>query len=298
MTDHIIRALAYDDQIKVFVMDAHEMVEEARRRHDTWYTSTAALGRMLMGTALLAANLKGNDRISAMIQGSGPIGQIVAQADALGNVRGAIHNPHVSLPLNEMQKIDVSSGIGLPGTLMISKYIENMDPFTGTVQLVSGEIAEDFTYYLAASEQIPSAMGLSVLVDKDESIKTAGGFLIQVLPGATDETLTELEQTVTHLGQISDLMSAGLTTEQLLDRLVGEGNSRILTQMPLHYLCPCDKVFYASKLALLGAEDIEAMIEEQGEAEVVCHYCNEKYNYDYADLEAILAQALSREGDK
>ena len=295
MTSKIIRALAYNDEIRVFVIDGIEVVETACKIHETWYTSTAAMGRMIMATSLLAMNLKGSDRLVTVIEGQGAIGRIVVHGNSHGEIRAAIDHPHVSLPLNEQGKIDVSAGIGLPGFLTVSKYIENMEPFNGTVELISGEIAEDFTYYLAVSEQTPSAMGLSVLVDADEHILSAGGFLIQVLPGASEETIQQLEKTIQQIGRLSDKLQSGLTSEKLLDYLVGEGNSRIIATQDITYHCPCDKAFYADKLMLLGESELQLLIDEQRQAEVVCHYCSKHYDFSQSELETLIERIHSKE---
>lgn len=288
MTDKLLRALAFDGQVKVYVIDAKNTVEEARRRHDTWRTATAALGRTLIGTALLAANLKGNDQITADITGEGPIGRILATSDAKMNLRGFVNNPQVALDSNEEGKIDVKGAVGLPGFLKVSKQIENYEPYTGQVPLISGELAEDFTYYMAVSEQTPSSIGLSVLVDKGDIVAQAGGFMIQVMPGATEETISALEDKINNLGRVSDLLNSGLTVEQLLDRLVGEDNSKILDYLDVNFNCHCTKERFSDGIQLLGNDDIQELIDEDHGAEVVCHYCNETYNFSEEELNALL----------
>lgn len=291
MTDKLIRALAFDGEVKVYVINARDTVEEARRRHDTWRTATAALGRTLIGTALLAANLKGSDQLTTEITGTGPLGRILATSDAKMNLRGFVNNPQVALDANEEGKIDVKGAVGLPGTLKISKQIANYDPYIGQVPLVSGEIAEDFTYYMAVSEQTPSSIGLSVLVDKGDVVSQAGGFMIQLMPDATEETISALEERIGQLGRISDLLNSGLSLEQLLDRLVGEGNSKILDSLDVRFNCHCTKERFADGIKLLGKEDIQELIDEDHGAEVVCHYCNEVYDFSEEELEALLSEA-------
>lgn len=288
MTDKLLRALAFDGQVKVYVIDAKHTVEEARRRHDTWRTATAALGRTLIGTALLAANLKGNDQITADITGEGPLGRILATSDAKMNLRGFVNNPRVALDSNEEGKIDVKGAVGLPGSLKISKQIEDYEPYTGQVPLISGELAEDFTYYMAVSEQTPSSIGLSVLVDKGDIVSQAGGFMIQVMPGATEEIISALEEKINTLGRVSDLLNSGLTVEQLLDRLVGEDNSKILDYLDVNFNCHCTKERFSDGIQLLGNDDIQELIDEDHGAEVVCHYCNETYNFSEEELNALL----------
>lgn len=291
MSDKLLRALAFDGQVKVYVIDAKETVEEARRRHDTWRTATAALGRTLIGTALLAGNLKGNDQLTTEITGEGPLEKILVTCDAKMNLRGFVNNPQVALDANEEGKIDVSGAVGLPGTLKISKQIEQYEPYVGQVPLVSGEIAEDFTYYMAVSEQTPSSIGLSVLVDKGDVVSQAGGFMIQLMPDATEETITALEETIQNLGRISDLLSEGLSIEQLLDRLVGPGNSKILDYLDVQFNCHCSKDRFESGLKLIKEADLQEMIDEDHEAEIVCHYCNEHYHFTEDELINILNSA-------
>lgn len=289
MTDQLLKALAYDGQVRVFVLDATKTVNEARERHQTWHTATAVLGRTLAATALLGANLKGTDRLSVEIIGEGPIGRVVADGDAYGHVRGYVSNPEVALELNDQGKLDVAGAVGLPGSLVVRKYIGDSEPFSGQVPLISGELAEDFTYYMAVSEQTPSAIGLSVLVNPDESVAAAGGFMIQVMPGATEETIVAIEERIASLGRFSDRLEEAESIESLLDLLVGEGNSEILAYQEISFLCSCSKERFTKGLKLIDRTEIEAMIEEDHGAETVCHYCNNHYQFSEADLQAILA---------
>ncbi|MBK0347452.1 Hsp33 family molecular chaperone HslO [Aerococcaceae bacterium zg-ZJ1578] len=289
MTDQILKALAFDGQVRVFVLDLTQSVDEAHRRHDTWHTATAALGRTLVATSLLASNLKGEDRISVEILGEGPVGRIITDGDSVGNVRGYIQNPHVALELNSKGKLDVAGAVGLPGTLTVRKYITGTDePFSGQVPMISGELAEDFTYYMAISEQTPSSIGLSVLVNPDESVAAAGGFMIQVMPGATEETITILEQRINAIGRFSDLLDQKKPLEELLDILVGEGNSQILDKHDVAFYCPCSKERFANSLKMIGNTELQAIIDEDGQAETVCHYCNEHYHFTKEELESLL----------
>lgn len=291
MTDQILKALAYDGHVRVFVLDLTQSVDEAHRRHDIWHTSTAALGRTLVATSLLGSNLKGDDRLSVEILGEGPSGRIVTDGDSMGNVRGYVQNPHVALELNDKGKLDVAGAVGLPGTLTVRKYITGtQEPFSGQVPLISGELAEDFTYYMAISEQTPSSIGLSVLVNPDESVAAAGGFMIQVMPGATDETLDSLEARIQSLGRFSDLLDQKKSLEELLDILVGENNSQILDKHEVGFYCPCSKERFANSLKMIGHDEITAMIEEDHGAQTVCHYCNEHYQFSEDELKALLVK--------
>lgn len=295
MQDQLLRALAFNDQVRVFVLNARESVEEARQRHDSWHTSTAAMGRTMVGALLLAANLKGNDQLTVKIKGNGPMGQIYVNADANGYVRAFVDNPHVALPLNAQGKIDVAEGVGLPGSLIVSKYIEDLEPFQGQVELISGEIAEDFTYYMAVSEQTPSSIGLSVLIDTDESVLQAGGFFIQILPDAEEETISQLEATIEGMGRFSDLLQAGLSLEDLLKELVGPDNYKVLAVTDVNFNCPCSQAYYGEKLELISKDDMREIIDQDQQAEIVCHYCGNRYHYDEVELEEIYQRILSKE---
>ena len=290
MSDKIVKALAYNDEIRIYTIDATEMVREAQRRHDSWNTATAALGRAMIGSTLLASGEKGESKLTVRIDGNGPIGYIVVDSNAKGDTKGYIHNPQVSLELNEKGKLDVRGAVGTEGNLIVTKDIGMKEPFVGQVPLISGELGEDFTYYLVNSEQIPSAVGLSVLVDTDETVKTAGGFMIQVLPGASEKTLTSLENTIAELPRVFDLMDSGKTPEDLLEILAGEENSRMIDEQPVQFKCDCSKERFANSLVSLGEDDLKAMIEEDHGAEAVCHFCRTKYQFTEDELEEILAE--------
>lgn len=291
MADQLLKALAYDGQIRVLVLDSTEVVREAHRRHQTWHTATAVLGRTLAATILLSANLKGEERLSVEILGAGPVGRIMAEGDSNGNVRGFVSNPQVALELNRFGKLDVARAVGLPGVLTVRKLLGKKEIFSGQVPLTSGELAEDFTYYMAVSEQTASSIGLSVLVNQDETVAASGGFMLQVMPGATDETLDDLEQRINELGRFSELLESQESVEDLLDLLVGKGNSEILEKIPVQFYCPNDRAFFEKGLLSIGRDEIEAMIVEDKGAEVVCHYCNDHFDFTEADLRQLLREA-------
>ncbi|SDG12501.1 molecular chaperone Hsp33 [Facklamia miroungae] len=238
----------------------------------------------------MSANLKGEDRILVQIKGSGPIGLIACDGDTHGRIRGYVTNPKVALELNSKGKIDVAGAVGLPGSLKVSKYIADSDPFTGQVDLISGELGEDFTYYMAVSEQTPSSIGLSVLVNPDETVQSAGGFMIQVLPGTSEEVIDQLEAKIKSLGSLSDLIDGSDDIRELLDSLVGSNNSRILVEQSVEFSCPCSKERFAQSMAALDPKTIQVMIDEDKGAEVICQYCNAVYQFSEADLRDILDQ--------
>lgn len=293
MTDKLIKALAFNNEIRIYVLDATKMVSEGQSRHETWSAATAALGRAMLGTTLLGAMLKGDDKLTVRIEGNGPVGYILVDSNARGETKGYIHNPKVSFDLNDNGKLDVRRAVGTDGMMTVSKDLGMKEPFVGQVPLVSGELGEDFTYYMANSEQVPSAIGVSVLVNPDESVKAAGGFMIQVLPGASEETITKIEQTIEELPLVSRLMEQGEKPEQILERLVGDGNPRIIEEMPVSFTCNCSKERFADALVSLGTQEIQEMIEEDHGAEAVCHFCRTKYHFTEEELEKIKVESAS-----
>lgn len=289
MTDYLVKALVYGGSIRAYALNATNTVAEAQKRHDTWHSSSAALGRALIGTLLLSSSgLKNDeDRLTVKIQGDGPGGAIIVDGDSRGNVKGYIQNPHVSLPSNGDGKIDVRGVVGTNGLFSVIKDLGMKEPFSGQVPIVSGELGEDFTYYLAVSEQIPSAVGLSVLVDTDETIKAAGGFMIQVMPGASEEVLGDLEERLANLPKVSDLIDSGKTPEELLE-LIFEGESiMFLEEMPIQFKCDCSREKFSSAMITLGTSELQSMIDEDQGAEAVCSFCNNKYQFSEADLEEL-----------
>ncbi|WP_034551444.1 Hsp33 family molecular chaperone HslO [Carnobacterium funditum] len=293
MSDYLLKSLGYNGEVRVYAIDATETVAEAQRRHGTWSVASAALGRTMIGAILLGATLKGKEKMTVKIEGNGPTGHIIVDSNGKCEVKGYIANPKISLPLNEAGKLDVRGAVGSQGTLTVTKDLGMKEAFSGQVPLVSGELGEDFTYYMATSEQTPSAIGLSVLVDTDDSIKAAGGFMIQVMPDATEETITALENRLASIPMISQLMENGENPEAILDRLVGEGNVKVLEKMPVSFKCDCSKERFATAIIALGGEEIDSMIEEDHGAEASCHFCGNQYHYDIADLEKLKAEAIS-----
>jgi molecular chaperone Hsp33 len=287
MKDYLIKATAFNGMIRAYATSTTEMVEEARRRQDTWATASAALGRTLTITTMMGAMLKGEDSITVKVDGDGPIGAIVADGNAKGEVRGYVINPHVDFDLNEKGKLDVSRAVGTQGRISVIKDLGLRDYFTGEVPIISGEIGEDFTYYFASSEQVPSAVGAGVLVNPDHTILAAGGFIVQVMPGADEEMISTLEEKVKNIPAISTLIREGNTPEQILERLLGEGEVKFHEKMPVEYRCKCSKERIANAIVGLGNEEIQSMIDEDHGAEASCHFCNEKYHFTVEELEEL-----------
>ncbi|MCG1030044.1 Hsp33 family molecular chaperone HslO [Virgibacillus halodenitrificans] len=288
MKDYLIKATAHNGMVRAYATTTTETVEEARRRHDTWATASAALGRTITISAMMGAMLKGEDSLTVKVEGRGPIGAILADANANGEVRGYVSNPHVDFELNDKGKLDVARAVGTDGNISVIKDLGLKDYFTGEVPIISGEISEDFTYYFANSEQVPSAVGAGVLINPDHSVLAAGGFIIQVMPGAEEEVISQLEEEIQSLPAISALIQQGNTLEQILERLFGKENVKVHETMPIEFRCKCSKERVEQAIIGLGKEEIKQMIEEDHGAEANCHFCNETYEFTETDLEKLL----------
>lgn len=284
--------MTVDGAFRMLAVNGTEIVQTAQTDHDTWPASSAALGRTLIGTLLLSsALLKDEEKLTVRILGDGPVGAIVADGNADGTVKGYISQPHVNLPLNPVGKIDVRQAVGTSGMVNVTKDLGLKQPFTGQVPITSGEIAEDLTYYLAKSEQIPSAMGLSVFVNQDNSIGVAGGFLIQTLPDATDEQLTNLEKNLKALPLVSDLLRDGKTPEMILEEIFADEEIKFLDKMPVAFQCDCSKDRFAKAIAALSKNDLNEMINQDHGAEAVCKFCGKKYQFTEDELKELAAQS-------
>lgn len=288
MSDYLVRALAFEGSVRAFAARTTDTVGEGQRRHGTWPTASAALGRSMTAALMMGAMLKGEDKITVKIEGNGPIGPMIIDSNAKGEVRGYVTNPQIHFDLNEHGKLDVRRAVGTEGTLTMVKDLGLRDFFTGQVPIVSGEIAEDFTYYFAVSEQVPSSVGLGVLVNPDNTILAAGGFIIQLMPGTDDETITEIEKHLSNMEPVSKLIERGLTPEEILFEILGKENVQILDSSPVSFECNCSKERFGSSIITLGEKEIREMIEEDGGAEAHCHFCMEKYQYSVAELESFI----------
>lgn len=297
MKNQLIRAITKNDAFRVVVVNATQLVEVARQKHDTWHTATAALGRTLVATSLLSATEKGDGKISVEIDGDGPVGRIVTEGRADGSIKGFISQPHVALDLNEDGKLDVRGAVGTQGTLTVRKHIADYEPFSGQVPLISGELGEDFTYYMAASEQTPAAIGLSVLINPDETVQVAGGFMIQVMPGAGEDAISQLEKNLSEIEPLSDLFDKGATLFELLDKLVGKDEYKVLAEGNLEFCCDCSKKRFSRGLIALGQKELIQIIEEDGMADTVCHFCNQSYHFTKEELLS-LASMVDKSNDE
>lgn len=258
-----------------------------------WPTASAALGRAMTGGVMLGAMLKGDDKVTIKFEGGGPIGALLVDSNAKGGVRGYVSNPQTHFDLNDKGKLDVSRAVGTGGMMSVVKDLGMRDNFTGQTPIVSGEIAEDFTYYFAVSEQVPSSVGLGVLVDTDNSILAAGGFIVQLMPNTDDETITEIEEHLATIEPVSKMIQRGLSPEEILEVVLGEGNVQVLDKMPVHFDCNCSKDRFATAILGLGEKEIQDMIDEDGMAEAQCHFCLETYQYSKEELESFINELQS-----
>lgn len=284
MSDYIVRATAADANIRAFAVTAKEMVETAREHHKTTPVMTAALGRLLCGGAMMGSMMKGEkDLITLQIQCSGPAKGLTVTADANGNVKGFAVNPQVELPLNAQGKLDVGGALDL-GILTVIKDMGLKEPYSGQCELKTGEIAEDLTYYFATSEQIPSAVGLGVLVDKDCTVRQAGGFIIQLMPFTPDEVVDALEKRISEIPSVTQMLEEGLTPEQILERILGDFGLEFTDTIPAAFQCDCSKERVARAIATLSKKDLDDIIKDGEAIEVKCQFCNKAYHFDVDEL--------------
>ena len=289
MKDQIIKFLAYNGKISVVCCSTTNLVEEARKLHDLSPLSTAAMGRVLTITALIGSEMKNKtDKLTIQIKGNGPIGKIVAVSDNIPNVKACITNPHADLPLNEFGKLDVGGAVGQDGYINVIKDIGLKEPYIGVAPLTSGEIADDFTNYFVNSEQRQSAVALGVLVDKN-GVRQAGGYLITPMPDATDEEISQIEKSIFEAGAISKMLDQNLTLLEIAKKVTGDKNVKILEEdiTPV-YKCDCSKEKMSKALISIGKKDLEDIIKEDEKAELVCHFCNKKYQYTKEEREKLL----------
>lgn len=291
--DYLIKALGYSDKVRAYAARTTDTVSEAQRRHQTWPTASAALGRSMTAGVMLGSMLKGEDKLTIKIEGGGLIGAILVDSNSKGEVRGYVTNPQTHFELNEKGKLDVARAVGTEGSLTIVKDLGLKNHFSGQVPIVSGELGEDFTYYLVTSEQVPSSVGVGVLVNPDNSILASGGFIIQLLPGTDDDTITKIEERLSKIEPISKLIQRGLTPEEILEEVLGKENVRVLEKVPVAFKCQCSKERIENAVVSLGADEIQSMIDEDGKAEAQCHFCNEIYLLTREDLEQLKREAKS-----
>ena len=291
MKDYMIRASAAENQIRAFAATTKELVEHARSIHGTSPVATAALGRLLTAGAMMGSMMKGEeDILTLQIKGSGPIGGITVTANAKGVVKGYVYHPEVLLPANDKGKLDVGGALGA-GILSVIKDLGLKEPYTGQTHLVSGEIAEDIAYYYATSEQVPSVVALGVLMNKDNTVKQAGGFIIQLMPFAEEAVIDRLEKKVNEITSITSLLDQEMTPEMILEYILGEFGLELMDKLPASFECNCTKKRVEKAIISIGQKEITEMIEEEKPIEVNCDFCNTHYHFSVEELKELLVRS-------
>lgn len=293
MNDYIVRATAANNQIRAFAVTSKETVEKARQAHNTSPVATAALGRLLTAGSMMGIMMKGDkDILTLQIKAGGPLGGVTVTADSKGNVKGYVKNPEVLIPANEKGKLDVATAVGV-GFLNVIKDMGLKEPYIGQTVLQTSEIAEDLTYYFATSEQVPSSVGLGVLMEHNNTVKQAGGFIIQLMPFAEEEVIHKLEENLSKITSVTQLLDEGLTPEMILERILGDFlDLQIMDTVPTQFYCNCSKERVTKAIISIGKKDIKEMIHDGEAIEVNCHFCNTQYNFSVDELKEIYNKAI------
>lgn len=291
MEDYIVRATAAKGQVRAFAATTKKLTEDARCAHDTSPVATAALGRLLTAGSMMGAMMKGEkDILTLQIQCSGPIKGLVVTADSKANVKGYVKNPQVMLPPSSKGKLDVGGAVDL-GVLSVIRDLGLKDPYVGQTNLVSGEIAEDLTYYFATSEQIPSSVALGVLMNKDNTVKRAGGFIIQLMPFAEESVIAGLEEKIASISGITELLDKDMTPEMILEYVLGDFGVEINDTLPTRFQCSCDKKRIEKAIISIGKKEIQEMIDDGKPIEVNCSFCSSSYTFHVEELKDILKRS-------
>ncbi|GFI02234.1 MAG: Hsp33 family molecular chaperone HslO [Lachnospiraceae bacterium] len=291
MSDYIVRATAANAQIRAFAATTRELVETARKAHDTSPVVSAALGRLMTGGVMMGAMLKGDkDLLTLQVSGDGPLKGMTVTADSKGNVKGYANNPEVMLPPNARGKLDVGGAVG-QGLLRVVKDMGLKEPYVGQTVLQTGEIAEDLTYYFATSEQVPSSVGLGVLMEKDNTVKQAGGFIIQLMPFTEEQVIASLEQNLAEFTSVTQVLDEGKSPEEMLGMLLKGLDLEITDTMPAQFYCNCDKKRVEKAIISIGKRDIQEMISDNKNIEVNCHFCNTSYTFSVEELKELLKKS-------
>lgn len=287
--DHIVRAISSDGLVQAAAICSRDLTERARQIHKLLPVGTAALGRTLSAASLMGNALKGaGASLTLQIKGGGPLGTVLAVSDNLGNVRGYVTNPQVDIPLREDGKLDVGGAVGREGTITVIKDLHMKEPYVGTIDLLGGEIAEDVAAYFVESEQIPTACGLGVLVDRDQSVKAAGGYLIQLLPGATEDTIVKVEGGIMAAGNVSAILDKDDDPEHMLRQVMSDFDLKILETCPVEYRCYCSRQRVERALISLGKDELQQILEEQGHCSMTCQFCDAVYDFSGDELKSLI----------
>ena len=288
MSDYMIRATAANHQVRAFAATTKELVEYAKNAHNMSPVATAALGRLLTAGTMMGPMMKGKDDLLTLkIEGDGPIGGLTVTADSQGNVKGYAFHPEVMLPPNPQGKLDVGGAVGI-GVLSVIRDIGLKEPYVGQTILISSEIAEDLTYYYATSEQIPSTVALGVLMNKDNTVRQAGGFIIQLMPNTDEEVIDALEKKIQEIQPITTLLDEGMTPEMILEYVLGDLGLEVMEKIPVQFECNCSKERVEKAIASIKSEDIQEMIDDKKPIEVNCHFCNTNYVFETEELQSML----------
>lgn len=294
MNDYMITAMAANGQIRAFAATTRNLVETARQKHNTSPVATAALGRLLTAGAMMGAMMKGEEDILTLrVEGDGPIGGITVTADSSGRVKGYVKQPNVLLHANSLGKLDVAGAVGA-GTLTVIRDIGLKEPYSGQIQLVSGELAEDLTYYYAVSEQTPSSVGLGVLMNRENTVRQAGGFIIQLMPGAEDSVIDRLEQKLASVKSVTSMLDTGMTPEEILTLLLGEMDLTLTDHKELEFYCNCSKERVGKAISGVGFKALSEMIQDNKDIEVNCHFCNTNYVFTPEELRQMVKKKMQR----
>ena len=287
--DRIVRAISSDGMVQAAAICSRDLTERARQIHKTLPVATAALGRALAGCSLMGNALKGQGAsLTLQFKGGGPLGTVLAVSDPEGNVRGYVTNPQVDLPLKPNGKLDVGTAVGAEGSLTVIKDLHMKEPYVGTIDLLGGEIAEDIAGYFVESEQIPTACGLGVLIDRDQSVKSAGGYIIQLMPGADEDTICKVEGGIMAAGNVSAILERDPDPEHMLREVMSDFDLKILETTPVEYRCYCSRDRVERALISLGSKELEDMLREQGGCELTCQFCDAAYRFSAEELQALI----------
>ena len=291
MTDYIVRATAANNQIRAFAATTKETVEAARQAHNTSPVATAALGRLLTGGAMMGSMMKNDsDMLTIQIKGDGPIGGLTVTADSKGNVKGYVEHPEVMLPPNAQGKLDVAGALGI-GLISVIKDMGLKEPYVGQTILQTSEIAEDLTYYFATSEQVPSSVGLGVLMEHDNTVKQAGGFIVQLMPFVDDDVVDRLEANIKKISSVTSMLDKGMTPEEILEEVLDGFEVEVKDTMPAQFYCNCTKERVEKAIISIGKKDIQEMIEDGKPIEVNCHFCGKSYEISVEELKTLIKKA-------
>lgn len=290
MNNFLLKALAYDKQVRIYVVRCDEALNEIAERLNYYPSALAAVGRVMAFTTMMGGMLKLEETVTVKVEGDGPIGLIMAEADAHGHIRAYASNPHCHFEYNDLNKLNVKQTVGSMGYISVIKDLKLKEPFIGTIPIINGELGEDFAYYLAVSEQVPSVVSLGVLVNENNKAISAGGFIVQLLPNTKEEVIDALEKKIRNLPTMSELFSSDYTIDDI-GKILGDDTYEVVDKLPVSFKCTCSKERFSSGIISLGKKEIEEMIEQDHQANTICHFCGSEYNFTEDELIKLKEQA-------